>query len=213
MKNTKPPVGQAITAEQQERLFQVAAMKPEWQNAHDAATLAFYAGLRACEIRWLRWNSVDLFSGTLDIRRSKTPGGWRKIELNNVCRRVLAVRREQAEAMGWADAEHFVFPWHGRSRKIDPTRPITSWRSAWRTIRKKAGMPTLRFHDGRHSALTTLAEAGVPDWVITAHIGHVDPQMMKTYSHVRREALRQAAVALEPKSTMAEKTDVLQAVN
>ena len=33
------------------------------------------------------------------------------------------------------------------------------------------------------TALTTLAQAGQPDWVIQAQIGHVAPSMMKTYSH------------------------------
>jgi integrase-like protein len=56
----------------------------------------------------------------------------------------------------------------------------------------------VRFHDGRHTAITTLAEKGLPDWVIQAQVGHVAPEMMKTYSHIRRQALDQAAAALEP---------------
>jgi hypothetical protein len=36
--------------------------------------------------------------------------------------------------------------------------------------------------------------------VIQAQVGHVDPQMMKTYSHIRRKALDEAAAALEPNS-------------
>jgi hypothetical protein len=31
-----------------------------------------------------------------------------------------------------------------------------------------------------------------------AQVGHVSPAMMKTYSHIRRQALNQAAAALEP---------------
>jgi hypothetical protein len=58
----------------------------------------------------------------------------------------------------------------------------------------------VRFHDGRHTAITTLAEKGLPDWVIQAQVGHVAPEMMKTYSHIRRQALNQAADALEPSS-------------
>jgi hypothetical protein len=42
------------------------------------------------------------------------------------------------------------------------------------------------------------AEKGLPDWVTQAQVGHVAPEMMKTYSHIRREALNQAAAALEP---------------
>jgi len=56
----------------------------------------------------------------------------------------------------------------------------------------------VRFHDGRHTAITTLAEKGLPDWVIQAQAGHVAPERMKTYSHIRRQALNQAADALEP---------------
>jgi Phage integrase family len=62
-------------------------------------------------------------------------------------------------------------------------------------------LPHVRFHDGRHTALTRLAEKGVPDWVIRAQFGHVSPAMMAVYSHVRRKALDEAAKALEPDGT------------
>jgi hypothetical protein len=59
-------------------------------------------------------------------------------------------------------------------------------------------MNDVRFHDGRHTALTRLAEAGQPDWVIQAQIGHVSPAMVKTYSHIRRHALDEGPAVLEP---------------
>jgi hypothetical protein len=65
----------------------------------------------------------------------------------------------------------------------------------------------VRFHDGRHTALTRLAEAGQPGWVIQAQLGHVSPSMMKTYSHVRRKALDAAAAVLEPVVISAESTE------
>ena len=161
-------------------------------------TLAFFCGLRACEIKGLQWKHVQLTNRRIQIRRSKTPAGWRDPSLNEVCSTALARLRDAAEALGFADDDHFVFPWHGRDKKIDPTRAMPSWRSAWRSLRKAAGLPTVRFHDGRHTALTRLAEAGQPDWVIQAQLGHVSPAMMKTYSHVRRQALDSAAAALQP---------------
>jgi hypothetical protein len=75
---------------------------------------------------------------------------------------------------------------------------MTSWRTAWRSLRKAAGLSHIRFHDGRHTALTRLAEKGVPDWVIRAQFGDVSPAMMAVHSHVRRKALDEAARALEP---------------
>ncbi len=53
--NSRPPVGKALTEEEQARLFEVAQSRPDWMYEHAAATLAFYCGMRACEIRALRW--------------------------------------------------------------------------------------------------------------------------------------------------------------
>lgn len=197
--NTRPPAGRALTTEEAARLFQVAKTRPEWKYAYTAATLSFYAGMRTCEIKALQWKHIDWQNRLIEIKRSKTPAGWRTPSLNDTC---LAALRELFNAVtkfGATQPDHFVFPWHGREQTIDPTRPMTSWRSAWRSIRDKAGLQKVRFHDGRHTAITTLAEKGTPDWVIQAQVGHVDPQMMKTYSHIRRKALDEAAAALEPR--------------
>ena len=198
LKNTKPPVGQAFTDKQQQRLFEIAQSKPQWLFAYVAATLSFYCGLRTCEIKGLQWKHVDWLNNTLQIRRSKTPAGWRDPSLNQACLSVLLQLRSKAAALGYAEPNHFIFPWHGKSKKLDPTRPMASWRSAWESLRVAAGLPHIRFHDGRHTALTRLAENGQPDWVIQAQLGHVSPAMMRTYSHIRRKTLDKAAAALEP---------------
>jgi hypothetical protein len=134
----------------------------------------------------------------IQIRRSKTPAGWRDPSLNDACARALKELHSRAKLVGFDDVEHYLFPWHGRDKKIDPSRPMTSWRSAWRSLRMAAGLDHVRFHDGRHTALTRLAEKGQPDWVIQAQMGHVSPTIMRTYSHIRRKALDEAAAALEP---------------
>ena len=56
----------------------------------------------------------------------------------------------------------------------------------------------VRFHDLRHIAVTVMAEAGLPDATIMGQVGHVSPEMMRHYSHIRRQALNAAAAALEP---------------
>jgi integrase len=120
--------------------------------------------------------------------------------LNTTCLEVLEELHNRAAQLGFAEPTHFVFRWHGREKRLDPTRAMTSWRTAWRAMRKAAGLTEVRFHDGRHTAITTLAEKGLADWVIQAQVGHVAPAMMKTYSHIRRQALNEAAGALEPTS-------------
>jgi len=146
----------------------------------------------------LQWKHISFEDRRLSIRRSKTPAGWRDPSLNDTCLEALRELHRHAAELRFADPEHFLFLWHGRDKKLDPTRPMTSWRSAWRSLRQAAGLSHVRFHDGRHTALTGLAEKGVPDWVIRAQFGHVSPAMMAVYSHVRRKALNEAAKALEP---------------
>ena len=75
---------------------------------------------------------------------------------------------------------------------FDPKRPVKSWRTAWRTLTKKAGLPGLRFHDMRHQLITELGESGASDQIIMAITGHVSRRMLDRYSHVRLEAKRQA---------------------
>jgi hypothetical protein len=149
-------------------------------------------------IRALQWKHVSLSERRLSIRRSKTPAGWSDPSLNNTCFEALREMHARAQSLGFADPDHFLFPWHGKRKQLDPTKPMTSWRSAWRSLRLAAGLAHVRFHDGRHTALTRLAEKGVADWVIRAQFGHVSPAMMAVYSHVRRKALDEAAKALEP---------------
>jgi integrase len=158
IRNTKPSVGRALNPDEAARLFEVARTRPDWTYAYVAATLSFYCGMRACEIKGLQWRDIDWENNLIEIRRSKTPAGWRTPSLNATCYEALHALFESASMEGAAESAHYVFPWHGREQRIDPTRPMTSWRSAWRSIRATAGLPDVRFHDGRHTAITTLAE-------------------------------------------------------
>ena len=87
-----------------------------------------------------------------------------------------------------------MFPF-GRPRAIDPTRPQTSLKTAWRNARAKANVEG-RFHDNRHTFVTDLAESGAGDQVIQDLAGHVSKDMLKHYSHIRTEAKRRAVKAL-----------------
>lgn len=129
---------------------------------------------------------VDFTVGLLDIRRSKTPAGWRAPTLNSICRETLSQLKTKVSLVSTAEPEHYVFPWHGKQQKLDPTKPITSWRSAWRSIRKRAAtndegdviypnLEHVRFHDLRHTAWTTMAEKGLPESTIMAQVGDISP--------------------------------------
>jgi len=81
-----------------------------------------------------------------------------------------------------------------------PTSPMRTWRAAWRSLTKKAGLAGFRFHDLRHHCITQFAEAGAPEETIMAIAGHVDRKMLDHYSHIRLEARRKAVALLDAKS-------------
>ncbi|MGA9208542.1 MAG: site-specific integrase [Terriglobales bacterium] len=202
-------IGRAITEEEKQRLLKTAVMRPEWETAYLAAILCLNTTARGCELKGLQWSDVDLFGRTLTIRKSKTAAGERVVPLTDVAASALARLRQRAEGFGSVEPSHYVFaafvPKFTFSGKrvidynvtgFDPTRHVNSWRSAWRTLTKKAGLPGFRFHDLRHCAITQLAENGTSDSTIMAIAGHVSRRMLELYSHVRMEAKRKALEAL-----------------
>jgi integrase len=202
-------IGQALTEEQLQKLLKTASMKPEWETVYLAAVLCLNTTARGCELKKRQWNDVDLFARTLTIGKSKTDAGARIVPLADVAISVLAKLRRRAEGFGPVKPSHYIFAafvpkftFSGKRvigydvTEFDPTRHIKSWRSAWRTLTKKAGLAGFRFHDLRHCAITELAENGASDSTIMAIAGHVDPRMLKRYSHVRMQAKRKAVETL-----------------
>lgn len=84
----------------------------------------------------------------------------------------------------------YVFPF-GKPRPNDPTRPVTTLKTAWNNVRKNAKVKG-RWHDHRHTMITDLAESGAGDQTIMDIAGHVSKNMLKHYSHIRMEAKREA---------------------
>jgi len=202
-------IGRALTEEEEQRLLKTAVMRPEWETAYLASILCLNTTGRGCELKGLQWCDVDLFARTLTFRKSKTAAGERVVPLTDVAPSALARLRRRAESFGAVEPSHYVFaafvPKFTFSGKrvvdynvtgFDPTRHVKSWRKAWRTLTKKAGLAGFRFHDLRHSAITQLAENGTSERTIMAIAGHISPRMLERYSHVRMKAKRTAMEAL-----------------
>jgi integrase len=54
----------------------------------------------------------------------------------------------------------------------------------------------LSFHCLRHTAVTVLKDAGIPEAVVMELVGHDSKQMSAHYTHVGQEALEKATAAL-----------------
>ena len=206
--DTKGP-GRALTPEEESRLFEYAEKSPYLSAAFYAGIVAANTTMRGCELKGLQLRDVDLINRTLAIKRSgtKTDAGCRLIPLNNAAVWALTRLFQRAELLKAVEPDHFLFPAfrykHTKEAKpegtafYDPTKPMVSWRSGWRTLTLKAGLKGLRFHDLRHHSITRLAEAGVPEQTLMAIAGHVSKAMLEHYSHIRLAAKRAAVDALD----------------
>jgi site-specific recombinase XerD len=54
----------------------------------------------------------------------------------------------------------------------------------------------LSFHSLRHTAVSLLKDAGIPDAVVMALVGHESIAITQRYTHVGLEALQRAAESL-----------------
>jgi integrase len=197
-------VGRALENSQREKLIQTAATKNAWQAAYCAAVLALNTTMRSAEIKGLQWSRVDVFNQTLLVSRktTKTNAGERLIPLNRDAVWALSRMLDRAKTiaqeneLGEIKPEHYVFC-ACENYEFDLTKPMKSWRSAWRSLTEKAGLKGLRFHDLRHNAITVLAESGASDQTIMSLAGHVSRKMLDHYSHIRLDAKRKAVEALQ----------------
>jgi integrase len=186
-------IGRAITKDQEDALLE-AASKPRYKDLalYSIVVTALNTGMRSKEIKTLRWSQVDLIQRSLTVGKTKTAAGsHRVIQLNQSAVAVLAKWSSRTPE---ASPSHFVFP-ACENHRVDPNRPITSFRTAWRKATKAAGLPGLRFHDLRHTAVTKLLENGTPFAVVAEIMGWsagMTVRMSKHYAHIRPEAQRTA---------------------
>lgn len=157
-----------------------------------AFLLAAHAGLRAGEIRGLRWKDVDLKAGHIVVRQSicygvaATPksGHERVVPLTPKLRAVLeAVASRPSNA------------------PVSTSKRNTPWknyalRQAFQRVAKRAGIEGWRFHDLRHLFVTSLFRAGAPAPAVQALAGHAHLSTTERYAHLVRLDLDDAIARL-----------------
>ncbi|UNZ16682.1 site-specific integrase [Streptomyces sp. 891-h] len=174
---------------------------------HALYELALRTGLRKGELLGLRWEDLDLTTGTASIRRSlqrtrtgglthlptKTRASERRIALPTECLHSLKKHQERQDkeretaSSAWQDSSLvFTTP---MGRPLDPANLTRRFR----TFLNRAGLRRIRFHDLRHSTATLLLEQGVDLVVIKELLGHAHIGVTAgVYAHVRLRLQRQA---------------------
>lgn len=146
----------------------------------------------------LKWDDVDLESGTLQVRRTLSltkeqghlfelpkNGKGHSIELtaaaSEALRRHLKRQLEEIEALGddYQD-QGLIFP----GERGQPMRPYTLTGKLERIL-KHAALPHIRFHDLRHTCATLLLSKSVHPKFVQELLGHATISItLDRYSHV-----------------------------
>jgi|tagenome__1003787_1003787.scaffolds.fasta_scaffold20982716_1 integrase len=192
-------IGRAMTPEEQERYLKVASSREEWHFVYHYALLALATSASNCEMRGLRLGDVNLYSKVLHIRREHAKNRYRIRTIPMHDEAVWAATRliERARTLGAVSPHHYLMPFRVAPHQWDLDRPMSNSgiRKAWEAVRKAADVPWLRIHDLRHTAVTRMAEAGVPIPVILSMAGHISVRMQQHYTSVSEFAKRRAVQA------------------
>ena len=175
-------------------------------------SVALAVGLRQGEALGLRWEDIDLYGGTLTVRKAlqRIDGSFDLVEPKTVrSRRTIALPSAAVDALRthrarqieerlmagslWDDDWGLVFttttgcPLHG-----------TNVTRTFQQLLAKAGLLRQRFHDLRHSCASLLLAQGVHPRVVMETLGHSQIGLtMNTYSHVLPPLQREAAARMD----------------
>ena len=152
-------VGKPYSAEEKSALLEAAksACSPA---IYPALMLALNTGMRDAEIRRLEWFQVELARAIPTVGESKSEAGeGRTIPLNTaLLEAMIDYAKWDTQQFGTILPKWYMFPC-GKPRPHDPTRPMTTLKTAWSNVRRRAGVQG-RWHDNRHTRVTDLAESG-----------------------------------------------------
>ena len=184
-------------SEDEARTF-LEAVRRSGERFEALYVLAITTGLRRGELLGLRWDDLDLERGRLRVGRAlvreggrhtlgetKTRRGRRQINLTpRTVNSLKAHRKKQLEGKmrlaGLYKDHGLIFA----STVGTPVNPENLVNRSFKPLLEKAALPTIRFHDLRHTCATLLLSRGVHPKLVQELLGHATIAMtLDTYSH------------------------------
>lgn len=176
---------ESLTDEQLAAYLKAIDDEPD-QNAAGFLRLALVTGMRKGALLALRWTDCDFERGIITLRGASAKKGKTEfIPMTTAARAILgAVERT---------ASPYVFPGKDGGQRQD-------FRRMARRVRDNAGLPKdfRPLHGLRHAYASMLISSGKVDlYSLQKLLTHSNPAMTQRYSHLRDEALRKAASAID----------------
>jgi integrase len=178
--------------------------------------LAINLGMRQGVILGLTWDVLDLDAGTIRVDRqlrrvrngketrmfvlqtTKTRAGERVLQLDEdlmaVLREHRRVQQEEAALRGkqWKNGLNLVFV-----TETGAPIHISDLTKHFKSALKRARLPSIRFHDLRHTAATLMLANGVSLVTVSKILGHSSPAITATiYAHALDESKASAIAEL-----------------
>lgn len=188
-------IPRALTPEEQRHWLDCSRAKPDWNTIYLYSLLAFDTCMSTDEIRGLRLGDINLFQRVLTVKRKTAKNKDRARTIELVGADVLWALEhliERAKGLGAQDFGHYLFPWRVKVGEYDPSKSMSESgiKVAWNQVREISGLKWFRQYDCRHTAITRLAETGVPMAVIKSRAGHISDRMSAHYTHISQSAQR-----------------------
>jgi integrase len=204
---TLEQVNQFLAAIKEDRLF-------------PALFLELGTGLRRGEILALRWRDLDLDTGVLHVRQTlvrvrnrETTDGARKTRLliqepkTDHSGRTIPVPEDIVETLKHHKAqqaqEKFLLGQAYNDQGLvfcqanGMLRDPRNFTRHFERLLMQAGLPHIRFHDGRHTFATLMLELGESPKTVQTMLGHTKiSTTLDIYSHVSLDMERKAAASL-----------------
>ena len=185
-----------LTKDQLETFMKLIEGDEEW---YDFFYTEIITGMRQGEICGLRWEDFDREKRTLRVARSvdfvnkelvvgetKTEDGKRTIYLPDSLWHILIERQIQKGAFS-----AWIFP-----NLLNPEWPLNPSR-AYRQLKKLleiGGLPSIRFHDLRHTFTSHAANSGIAPKTLSEIVGHSKASFtLDHYAHVTSDMQKNAA--------------------
>lgn len=176
-------VGIFLTPPELQRLLHAAESSPNPDLANILRVL-LGTGLRRANVLAMRWEWFDAKRGVLTIPAEKNKAKKDLVlPLSEAVHALLQRLQKNAISPTWV----FCNP---RTQ-----RPYLSCRNAWVSTREKAGLPTLRLHDLRHTYASMLLDSGANLIDVQLALGHANVSTTQVYTHSSDLRKRQRANA------------------
>lgn len=174
--------------------------------------LAISTGMRQGELLGLKWQDVDWDQKTLHIQRQLKYGAkdgsvFSQLKTRSSARTIvigtetLSLLKEHQQRQfreiikmdqKWQDYD-LVFP----STIGTPFNPRNLLRQ-YRSLLNAAGVPTIRFHDLRHTAASLMLNHGIPVLIVSKRLGHAKPSItLDIYGHLIPSMQEQVAKIMD----------------